>query len=248
MKFFFFLSHIYAHQTDDNFAFTENVSGFLRTVDEFFDPIQAAEISGSIPDWISGSFYRVGPGKYEYGDDKYNHVFDPSAIVKRLHVKDKNVFFQRQFINSTHRAANVAEDRIVFAELGTWADPPGAENMEPEELELERCKWLGKSSPTDNTIVSAIPLFGWLVAFTESNKVNLIDPFTLQTKYNLDLGDSPNMPKGLTFATVLAHGVFDENGDYWTMSVAIDLPDYAFVPKSKDRQIFKDSQKLNENI
>ena len=120
--------------------------------------------------------------------------------------------------------------------------------MEPEELELERCKWLGKSSPTDNTIVSAIPLFGWLVAFTESNKVNLIDPFTLQTKYNLDLGDSPNMPKGLTFATVLAHGVFDENGDYWTMSVAIDLPDYAFVPKSKDRQIFKDSQKLNEHI
>ena len=125
MKLLLFWTPIFAYQSDDNFAFTENVSGFLRTVDEFVDPVPAAEIVGSIPDWIAGSLYRVGPGKYEYGDDKYNHVFDPSAIVKRLHVKDQNVFFQRQFINSTHRASNVAEDRIVFAELGTWADPPG---------------------------------------------------------------------------------------------------------------------------
>ena len=228
-----FLHLATAYQTDDNFAFTDNVAGFLKTVDEFPDPVLANEIEGIVPDWIQGSFYRVGPGQYEYGTDKFNHVFDPSAIIKRIHIENGQVSFQRRFINSTHRAANFEENRIVFAEMGTWSDPPGAEDLSGEQLELERCKWLGESSPTDNTIVSVIPLMGWLVAFTESNLVNLIDPFTLETKHNLDLGESPNMPAGLTFATVLAHGVFDDEGNYWTMSVALDLPEHAFIPKSK---------------
>ena len=36
-------------------------------------------IIGEIPPWIYGTMYRNGPAIYEWGEEKYNHFFDPTA-------------------------------------------------------------------------------------------------------------------------------------------------------------------------
>ena len=39
-------------------------------------------VEGEIPAWIYGTLYRNGPAIYEWGEEKYNHFFDPTAILQ----------------------------------------------------------------------------------------------------------------------------------------------------------------------
>ena len=114
--------------------------------------------------------------------------------------------------------------------MGTWAEPENYEDLSGAELQRARCLHLDESFPSDNTVVSLYPIHGWMVGFTESRMVTLIDPFTLETKHILDLADVK--PEGYFIVTVLAHGSLDANGDFWTMSVGIYNEPYAFLPKS----------------
>lgn len=36
---------------------------------------------GNIPHWISGRLIRNGPGLFEVGDTKYNHLFDGLSLL-----------------------------------------------------------------------------------------------------------------------------------------------------------------------
>ena len=37
------------------------------------EPVET-KVIGKIPEWLSGTLFRNGPGRYEYGDKKYNHL------------------------------------------------------------------------------------------------------------------------------------------------------------------------------
>ena len=37
--------------------------------------------SGTIPPWLSGRLIRNGPGRFEVGDTKYNHLFDGLSLL-----------------------------------------------------------------------------------------------------------------------------------------------------------------------
>ena len=92
------------------------------------------EIVGSVPDWLHGSLYRNGPGRFEYGNDTFKHLFDPSAMIQRLHFEDGKVFYQRKLIKSSHMLLNMQEERIVFPELGTWAEPDNIEEIPEKDI------------------------------------------------------------------------------------------------------------------
>lgn len=36
-------------------------------------------LRGWVPDWLHGAFYRNGPAIYEWGEEEYHHMFDPSG-------------------------------------------------------------------------------------------------------------------------------------------------------------------------
>uniref|UniRef100_A0A672JJW5 Beta-carotene 15, 15-dioxygenase 2, like n=1 Tax=Salarias fasciatus TaxID=181472 RepID=A0A672JJW5_SALFA len=57
----------------------------VSTVEETPDPIPTT-IKGTIPSWINGSFLRNGPGKFEFGEDRYTHWFDGMAMMHRFHI------------------------------------------------------------------------------------------------------------------------------------------------------------------
>lgn len=48
----------------------EGIAPLVRTVEEIPEPITTV-IKGNIPSWINGSFLRNGPGRFEFGKDKY---------------------------------------------------------------------------------------------------------------------------------------------------------------------------------
>ena len=41
----------------------------------------AYQIVGTIPQWLSGRLIRNGPGIFEIGDTKYNHLFDGLSLL-----------------------------------------------------------------------------------------------------------------------------------------------------------------------
>lgn len=48
----------------------ESMAPLVRSVEETPDPIPTT-IKGTVPTWINGSFLRNGPGKFEFGKDRY---------------------------------------------------------------------------------------------------------------------------------------------------------------------------------
>uniref|UniRef100_A0A8C6VL13 Carotenoid-cleaving dioxygenase, mitochondrial n=1 Tax=Naja naja TaxID=35670 RepID=A0A8C6VL13_NAJNA len=41
----------------------------------------SVKLQGQIPKWLKGKLLRNGPGKFEFGPDKYNHWFDGMALI-----------------------------------------------------------------------------------------------------------------------------------------------------------------------
>lgn len=51
----------------------ESLAPLVTSVEETPDPIPT-NIKGTIPPWINGSFLRNGPGKFEFGNDRYDET------------------------------------------------------------------------------------------------------------------------------------------------------------------------------
>ncbi|CBY33991.1 unnamed protein product [Oikopleura dioica] len=223
---------IFCSDVNDDISLTENVGRAYQSMSEIPEPVELkTEIIGTVPKWLFGSLYRNGPGKFEYGNDTFKHLFDPSAMIQRLHFEDGRVFYQRKLIKSTHTLLNMKEKRIVLTEMGTWTEPENTDEIHAEDISKERCKHLLNSFPTDNTVVSVFPIHGWIVAFTESPIITLNDRITLETEHILDIRNAPAFPEGLALTTVLAHGVTDKNGDFWTFATGVWTEQFPFIPK-----------------
>ena len=80
------------------------------------------ETYGHIPNHLYGSFIRTGPGKYEFGNSSYDHVFDPIGVLQKMSFSNGKITYTSQFINCDHYEANQQAGKIVRAELGTYAE------------------------------------------------------------------------------------------------------------------------------
>ncbi|XP_026812151.1 carotenoid isomerooxygenase isoform X3 [Rhopalosiphum maidis] len=85
-------------------------------------PVQG-KIRGKIPEWLSGSLLRNGPGSTHVGNYEFNHIFDSSALLHRFAFKNGLVSYQCRFLESNTYKQNKAAQRIVITEFGTKACP-----------------------------------------------------------------------------------------------------------------------------
>ncbi len=46
----------------------------LRSIEKDHPEPVETKVTGKIPIWLNGTLFRNGPGRYEYGDKKYNHL------------------------------------------------------------------------------------------------------------------------------------------------------------------------------
>lgn len=106
-----------------------DVNIWLRSCEqEILDPIEGV-VKGKIPEWINGTLMRNGPGKFQYGNDTYKHLFDCSALLHRFNISNGKMTYQNKFLNSESYKKNMAANRIVVSEMGTVALPDACQSI-----------------------------------------------------------------------------------------------------------------------
>ncbi|KAM4015570.1 carotenoid-cleaving dioxygenase, mitochondrial-like [Anomaloglossus baeobatrachus] len=98
----------------------ESIARLFQTVAETPQPIPT-RITGTVPGWLIGSLLRNGPGRYEFGNDKFNHWFDGMSLLHKFTIEGGNVTYMSKFLQSDSYKANESQNRIVVSEFGTVA-------------------------------------------------------------------------------------------------------------------------------
>ncbi|XP_060016377.1 carotenoid-cleaving dioxygenase, mitochondrial isoform X2 [Lagenorhynchus albirostris] len=181
------------------------IAPLLTTVEET-PQIISARVRGHFPKWLNGYLLRIGPGKFEYGKDKYNHWFDGMALLHQFKVEKGTVTYRSKFLQSDTYKANSVHDRIVISEFGTLALPDPCKNI------FER--FLSKFEPpaiTDNTNVNYVQYKGDYYISTETNFMNKVDIETLEKTEKVDWS------KFIAVNGATAHPHYDKDGTAYNM-------------------------------
>jgi beta,beta-carotene 9',10'-dioxygenase len=144
------------------------LSGF-QTLDAEIS-LPALPVQGSIPDWLAGTLLRVGPGRYEWGPDRYRHWFDGSGMIHKFSFAAGKVSYANRYVRGTTFVENERAGRITAQTFAT--DPC---------QELFR-KGFVHYHATGNANVNAITAGDMLMALGEAPLPIAIDPQTLETR------------------------------------------------------------------
>ncbi|XP_012690255.2 beta,beta-carotene 9',10'-oxygenase [Clupea harengus] len=158
----------------------QSIATLVRSVEETPKPI-STQVKGTIPTWIRGNLLRNGPGKFEFGNEHYNHWFDGMALLHQFRIEDGQVTYKSRFLRSDSYQQNSERDRIMVSEFGTVAMPDPCKNVFLRFLSrFEMIK------PTDNASVSFVKYKGDYYVSTETNFMHKVDPGTLESVEKVD--------------------------------------------------------------
>ncbi|XP_060902015.1 carotenoid-cleaving dioxygenase, mitochondrial-like [Labrus mixtus] len=156
------------------------IEKIVSSVEETPEPI-VTKITGKIPEWINGNLLRNGPGKFEIGNQKFNHWFDGMALLHQFKICNGEVTYKSRFLSSDSYQANKEHNRIAVSEFGTVNVPDPCKNFFQRFLsrfELPK--------PTDNANVSFVTYKGDYYVSTETNAMHKVDPETLERTKKVD--------------------------------------------------------------
>jgi carotenoid cleavage dioxygenase-like enzyme len=151
-------------------------------------------VEGTIPEWLSGTLLRNGPGLFEAGGQRVNHWFDGLAMVRRYAFADGEVTYSNRFLRT--EAYEDAMDGDLTGQFGT-------DTRSRWQRIREFVTSLGPPEPTDNTNVHVARIDGEYVALTEAPRRVAFDPETLETRGEFTFEDD------LTEHVTAAHLVDD---------------------------------------
>lgn len=181
------------------------IAPLLTTVEETLQVV-SARVQGHFPEWLNGYLLRVGPGKFEFGKDKYNHWFDGMALLHQFKMEKGTVTYRSKFLQSDAYKANSDRDRIVISEFGTLALPDPCKNV----FERFMSKF-EKPAITDNTNVNFVQYKGDYYLSTETNFMNKVDIETLEKT------EKVNWRKFIAVNGATAHPHYDPDGTTYNM-------------------------------
>jgi carotenoid cleavage dioxygenase-like enzyme len=143
--------------------------GFTTLEDEV--TIDALEMTGTPPAWLSGSLLRTGPAKFEVGEQHMRHWFDGLAMLHRFSVADGTVSYGSRFLRSGAYKADTAEGRIAYPEFAT----------DPCRSLFKRVQSMFSPLLPDNANVNVTKLGNRHIAMTETPLPVQFDAQTLET-------------------------------------------------------------------
>ncbi|CAG7827336.1 unnamed protein product [Allacma fusca] len=97
---------------------TFNASFLYKNNEETGDEGETVEIQGDFPDWVNGTVFTIGPGKFHFQETGFtvNHIADGYGIICKLAISGKKITLWKKYIQSDAlRKANEA-GRPVLAE------------------------------------------------------------------------------------------------------------------------------------
>ncbi|XP_022523373.2 carotenoid-cleaving dioxygenase, mitochondrial isoform X2 [Astyanax mexicanus] len=202
------------------------IAPLVRTAEETPEPIPTT-VKGTIPSWIRGSLLRNGPGKFEFGNQHFNHWFDGMALMHRFEIMDGQVTYRSRFLRSDSYNLNSEKNRIMVSEFGTMSFPDPCKNL--FQRFLSRFEMM---KPTDNASVNFVKYKGDYYVSTETNFMHKVDPDNLETKEKVDWS------KFIAVNGATAHPHFDPDGTAYNMGNSYGrkgaLYNIISVPPEKD--------------
>ena len=174
---------------EDDDSFKPYTKALFSTSAEYKSPIDC-EVSGNIPNWINGSFVRVGPGRYEWGETKVKHAFDADALAHAFNLSNGKVTYRSQFLETKYHNLNEKYNRVSMPGFGTWAPP------DPCACFFKRMfLYFFPNTENDNANVNVVNIQGHAVASTETPWMADIDPYTVETIKRVNAGNQLNSGK-----------------------------------------------------
>uniref|UniRef100_A0A8C5Y1Q5 Carotenoid-cleaving dioxygenase, mitochondrial n=1 Tax=Microcebus murinus TaxID=30608 RepID=A0A8C5Y1Q5_MICMU len=181
------------------------IAPLLTTVEETPQFI-SAEVRGHFPEWLKGYLLRIGPGKFEFGKDKYSHWFDGMALLHQFRMTEGKVTYRSKFLQSDSYKANSVQNRIVISEFGTLALP------DPCKSVFERFMTKFElPAISDNTNVNYVQYKGDYYVSTETNFINKVDIETLERTEKIDWS------KFIAVNGATAHPHYDPDGTAYNL-------------------------------
>jgi beta,beta-carotene 9',10'-dioxygenase len=142
--------------------------------------IDRLPVIGALPEWLTGTLVRVTPAKYEAGDRRAGHWFDPLAMLNKFSFTGGQVSYANRFLET--RDYRHARQRGEWRSVGFATDPCRSI--------FSRFAALFSGELTDNCNVNVARLGERFVAMTETPMPVEFDPATLETLGGAKFADS----------------------------------------------------------
>ena len=127
------------------------------------------DIEGTIPSDLQGTYYKVGPGKFERQGERYAHVLDGDGFVAAFSISSQGVKYTGNFVKTEYFLEEEEKDEILFRNVfGT--EPKGGPLKNALDLTL-------KNVANTNVVLWNNRLF----ALWEAGRPYELDPVTLET-------------------------------------------------------------------
>lgn len=168
------------------------------------------EVTGRLPEWLSGIYLRNGPGTYENGTSTgMLHMFDGYAMILKLEIEGKtnSVKLSHRFVDSEAYKAFERSGAMHWREFATPVPADGVLQKVKDVATMALGSMGIGQGVTDNASVNVLPQGDKVWAVTETVAGTFeVDPSTLSTTGRVHYED--NLKGDLTTAhpTVLPNG------------------------------------------
>lgn len=167
----------------------------FRSFDDETDSERLA-VEGELPDWLSGTLYRNGPGRFHVGDRALTHWFDGFALLRRFEFRNGEIEYTSRFAD-TDAYRGATEGELRYPEFGT----------NPSWGLLGRLRSVLGGSLTDNASITVRHRNGEWRAVTETNREIAFDPTDLSTLGHREMD--------VNATGTLAHDHYDFQQEEW---------------------------------
>lgn len=180
----------------------------LRSLKKSTDGPVETTVKGIIPKWLNGTLYRNGPGRFDFGDKSYSHLFDGQACIHKFAIRNGGMQYTNKLLESKLYMKTLNENRL-YPSFGT---PDRKSNI------ITRVRdFLKTPDHIDNTSVHVVP-YGdsQLYALTEVSRMNRIDPYDLKILNTTNMSDYvPDLKMAI------AHPHLEKDGGWINCGVSV---------------------------
>jgi carotenoid cleavage dioxygenase-like enzyme len=160
-------------------------------------------VTGTLPEWLSGTLLRSGPGKWDLGRQPLDHWWDGLALLQRFEFQHGHVSFRARFLETSVYEAFQKSGRLTWR---AFATDPCADLLAGEKTEFV--------PHSLNPNINITKIGDAVVALGETPLAMTFDPATLQA-----LGEINHMPEvgawpGSHTSTPHPHTDFDHRTRY----------------------------------
>ena len=90
--------------------------GFGQSPETVIDDVP---VQGALPEWLSGTLLRNGPGTFQVGQQHLRHWFDGLAMLHRFTIREGRVSYGSRFLAGRAHDAAVRTGRLAYSEFAT---------------------------------------------------------------------------------------------------------------------------------